>query len=576
VGVCLTAVAAGGASLLGRVFVLALCVLTLGCTAYGPYRLGTAVPPRPAVITAPDGKYKMAFVEFGEDGFVQDPAPRESSQLGQAEALIRKARCPLVVVYVHGWQNNANSADVCRFQHFLDVLAHNPNLTRSRLDVIGVYLGWRGKSLDVDKVNIFTVWDREQAAHNIANARTAADGGTKGPTLAEAVTLLGKDVKKKKAEFHDQRVQPYAVFLGHSFGALVLEESITKSIVEAADSGSEDAINWDLAVTLNSANDSQNSRKLLDYLSTLYRHDAPNHRYVSRDHSGPLKTLPDTRPALISITSESDIATGAAFPAGSWLGGLFKARLLRDSDISLQTTKAIAKKRPGWQGGWFARLPIPGQPRKTAWRAEFATTCPGQNRDLINWKVTDLHTLPGAPGPFDNAFDLNVVKNREDGIFYTSEKKGGAELKRCSAPDYTPETGAAPTAEKEWHKWKLEPIDPHWRVPYRILRVPPMLIDGHSGIWSDNSIALLGAIFRMQFPFAPSQPSAPPKPRPFQVPAAPRHELLRLEREASLPNPPATPIAPAARPTPPPAPAKPAVPRARAALATKPSPPTGS
>jgi hypothetical protein len=25
-------------------------------------------------------------------------------------------------VYIHGWQNNANSGDVCRFEHFIDTL----------------------------------------------------------------------------------------------------------------------------------------------------------------------------------------------------------------------------------------------------------------------------------------------------------------------------------------------------------------------------------------------------------------------------------------------------------------------
>jgi hypothetical protein len=39
------------------------------------------------------------------------------------------------------------------------------------------------------------------------------------------------------------------------------------------------------------------------------------------------------------------------------------------------------------------------------------------------------------------------------------------------------------------------------------VRVPKDIISGHGGLWSDNSVAMLGALFRIQFPLAES-----PKP----------------------------------------------------------------
>jgi hypothetical protein len=36
-------------------------------------------------------------------------------------------------------------------------------------------------------------------------------------------------------------------------------------------------------------------------------------------------------------------------------------------------------------------------------------------------------------------------------------------------------------------------------VPFWIVRVPKEIISGHGGLWSDNSIALFAALFRLQF-----------------------------------------------------------------------------
>jgi hypothetical protein len=37
-------------------------------------------------------------------------------------------------------------------------------------------------------------------------------------------------------------------------------------------------------------------------------------------------------------------------------------------------------------------------------------------------------------------------------------------------------------------------------VPIWIVRVPKDIIWGHGGLWSDNSVAMLAALFRTQFP----------------------------------------------------------------------------
>ena len=53
----------------------------------------------------------MAFIEFGEQGSYQDP-----TQLQNALDLIRVTEKPLVITYVHGWQNYVQSDDVAKFE----------------------------------------------------------------------------------------------------------------------------------------------------------------------------------------------------------------------------------------------------------------------------------------------------------------------------------------------------------------------------------------------------------------------------------------------------------------------------
>jgi hypothetical protein len=50
------------------------------------------------------------------------------------------------------------------------------------------------------------------------------------------------------------------------------------------------------------------------------------------------------------------------------------------------------------------------------------------------------------------------------------------------------------------------------------VRVPKDIISGHGGLWSDNSVAMLGALFRMQFPLteSPKPNTAANTPKPLQ------------------------------------------------------------
>src|SRR4051794_17762305 len=147
-------------------FLLATAALVLGaCAAYGPYHANTASEPSNSIRGPADGRYKMAFIEFGDQG-----SPLDNSQRKVALEAIHKAERPLLFVYIHGWQNNATSADVCRFEHFLDMVSGFPEFTGRKINVIGVYIAWRGKDLTFPGLNFLTFWSRKSTGGGIAAA----------------------------------------------------------------------------------------------------------------------------------------------------------------------------------------------------------------------------------------------------------------------------------------------------------------------------------------------------------------------------------------------------------------------
>ena len=135
---------------------LASAMLLGACAAYGPYHPNTATEPLNSVRGPADGRYKMAFIEFGDQGSALD-----ESQRAAALSVIRKAERPLLFVYIHGWQNDAVSGDACKFEHFLDTLSRFPEMREHKIDLIGVYIAWRGKDLTVPGLDLLTFWNRK-------------------------------------------------------------------------------------------------------------------------------------------------------------------------------------------------------------------------------------------------------------------------------------------------------------------------------------------------------------------------------------------------------------------------------
>lgn len=247
-----------------RVLVIVLPALLLACcAAYGPYHANSASKPLNSVRGPADGRYKLAFIEFNDQGSALD-----LSQRAAAVEVIRQAPRPVLIVYIHGWQNNANSGDVCRFERFLDALSHFPHATGGKVNLIGVYIAWRGKDVTVPGLNFLTFWNRKSAGSAIA-----AQNG-----CLATISELALAARAPGKAFH------YCLLLGHSFGGLMLESTISHSILDASSSGRRNTSPWDMAVAFNSADSSTGTRQLVEELDYLYKYDPARHGYVGRSH----------------------------------------------------------------------------------------------------------------------------------------------------------------------------------------------------------------------------------------------------------------------------------------------------
>jgi hypothetical protein len=283
----------------------------------------------------------LAFIEFGDQGSALD-----TSQRSAALEVIHEAKRPLLFVYIHGWQNNAESADVCRFEHFIDTVSRYPEITGRKLNVIGVYVAWRGLDVNAPVLKFLTFWNRKSAGYKIA-----AENGCLATLSELALAARGPD-----------KTYHHCMLLGHSFGGLVLENTISHSILGASSNGSRITSPWDMAVAFNAADSSISSRQLMSELDYLYKYDPQRQAYVGRSPGAEAGSVVEqNRPFLIILQSENDVATGTFFPIGT---GLFN----------------IVNIRTHWD-----QVPVPGTNGQKVSESEFYDHTPGNDKYLVNY-----------------------------------------------------------------------------------------------------------------------------------------------------------------------------------------------
>lgn len=257
--------------------------------------------------------FELAFIEFDQRGDFW-----ERDQLAAASAAIkavaRKGNQILLIEYVHGWHNNAKEGDPGRdvelFKQLLGLLGQTSYVTDHHYAVFGAYIGWRGEMVREGSNPLSKLlW----VPHNLSFYPEKHIGNEVGtmPMVTEAIFWL----------VHEARhASPGArtILIGHSFGAMVLENAMAQAVAASVagapyEGGNATSASFyspaDLVLLLNSAADSMRAKGLEEMLSRVGSSAA---RYVDRD-----------RPLIISVTSTGDWATRKFFPLGTGLSNAF-------------------------------------------------------------------------------------------------------------------------------------------------------------------------------------------------------------------------------------------------------------
>jgi hypothetical protein len=340
----------------GQIFAIVFCASSLaGCTQLSPLRENTAADPRRSIVEGPG--YRVAFIEFGEQGSYQD-----QSQLANATNLIGQTNRPLVITYVHGWQNDAESGDVEKFSSLLARLNRAEAIRAAGFNVVGIYLAWRGKITPVPVLKELSFWNRKAAAQRIASNYDCYD----------AIAAISEAARKKGG------ANQYTVLLGHSFGGLIVERAVAHAINAEihGHAPADRSLPADLMLVVNPAADSILARQMI---SALYLRDTEN-----------------ARPLFVSITSKADIATSLAFPIGTEMAAVTKG---------------------------FNEVPIPGAPKNLESERQFYTHTPGHDEFLINHVTVDRHETINSPGGLP-ALEENLLHNHAGDGFVLDAASG--------------------------------------------------------------------------------------------------------------------------------------------------------
>jgi pimeloyl-ACP methyl ester carboxylesterase len=255
-------------------------------------------------------EFDLSIVEFDDQGkfwdkkhqlvvldkLVEDPAARQNGAI--------------ILVFVHGWQENTdvlNPTVGCFRQILYQWYLDERQDTRRR--IIGVYVGWRGKSQRLPLLKSLTFWTRKKVAHKIGRG-----------DMDELLVHLG-DLKHQlmNLETPAKRRGTRLVVIGHSFGGAIvfsaLDNILKKSTLESVvplEKGETNKVGvistgtTDLVVLLNPA------------FETLLYSGLAEATTNCTEFNNAQTTV------LMTIGAQNDTATGVAFPIGQFFPTLLQ------------------------------------------------------------------------------------------------------------------------------------------------------------------------------------------------------------------------------------------------------------
>ncbi len=311
-----------------------ICLTMSACTSlyHHPHRNAASDPPAGCKLNAAD---ELRYVETDDEGWFWKPD--QAAQLMQSVESSRKAGNTFVVLFAHGWHHSAASNDAgidqfCALLGFYRRTLEQAVYRESRetlgfpaeFRIIGVYAGWRGKSLPMP-INYLTFWARKSAAERIGSG-----------DLGEMLARLDRLYEQHKV---DREPTLFGLLtIGHSFGAQVLLQAqryeFERRLREA---GAQ--VGYPRVGRQPPAGPPSSLVGIGD-LSVLVNPAIEAEQWTRIDQMArSINYAPEQAPVVLVATSVADFPLRDGFPFGRRLGRLFAAKpVLKHGQKELERT----------------------------------------------------------------------------------------------------------------------------------------------------------------------------------------------------------------------------------------------
>jgi len=264
----------------------------------------------------PDGRneYSICTVELDDQGVMWDPRQLDWTAEHMGQVISASADGAILFVFVHGWKQDAawhggTKGRLALFRQDLERIAHRAASEPDEPEpapIVGVYLGWRGRSFSIPLLENLTFWNRRVAA-----------------TRAASIDMLEVLLKIAVTTRHDEPTK--LVLMGHSLGGAIVERVLAPALVTAALAETTGrrpaAVDYDLVVLANPASSALDAKRLIRFF------ERNRVRLVVVDREG--SVAPARGPLIASINSEVDMVNRVSYPLGMWVNSFF-LRFRRD------------------------------------------------------------------------------------------------------------------------------------------------------------------------------------------------------------------------------------------------------
>jgi hypothetical protein len=373
------------------------------------------------------------------------------------------------------------------FNAFLAKLAESDEIRKRKLQVHGIYLAWRGNSYQPYVNEDSEEYQATKAAfgdpivdskyhrsiswigsipENLSywNRRKAAEHKVSGLAMARAIFTYAAAAKD-----YGRKLDNGVFVIGHSFGALMLEQSLGQAMSGAltlewwdglkTKAQDRPGLPFDMVLFVNSAAPAIYGKQMRDFLKA--------HRSALGRGGNPAQDVP----VIVSVTSTADSATGVVHPIGNAFAPLLPS----------------LKRR--YTSGIFGQKPKDGPypTHKGIRQSAFYTKTPGHHPYLLNhWIIKQSASLLPADVSPAAIFSTNLsLTVKEPDVFFTSATKD------------KPATAWRLTTERQGPEVTLDGMTPSMAdSDYWIVSCGKELISGHNDVWSTTTMEMYAALFR--------------------------------------------------------------------------------